>query len=92
MEDRKLTQREAGSGGEPYRSPAELVGQIRSAVQDGDQAQLVRLLEPLHEADIADILEQVDPELRRDAVALWGRHFDSDVLSELDEPIQQELV
>ena len=87
-----MTQHEAGSAGKPYRIPAELAGQIRTAVQDGDQAQLVRLLEPMHEADIADILEQVDPELRRDAVALWGRHFDSDVLSELDEAIRQELV
>ena len=75
-----------------YRITAELVGQVRQAVQAQDQGQLVRLLDPLHVADIADLLEQVDPELRRDAVSLLGEHLDSEVVSELGESLQAELL
>ena len=75
-----------------YRITADLVDNVRFAVEANDQAQLVSLLEQLHEADIADLLEQIGPELRRAVVDLWGRHFDSDVLSEVDESIQEELL
>ena len=75
-----------------YRITAELAGQVRKAVQDRDQDRLVGLLDPLHVADIADLLEQVGPELRRDAVSLLGEHLDSEVISEVDESLQEELL
>ncbi len=70
----------------------DLVAEVTRAVRDADQALLVELLHPVHEADIADLLEQVEPELRRDLIQLWGRHFDNDVLTEIDETIQREIV
>ena len=75
-----------------YRITAELAGQVRRAVQRQDQDRLVGLLDPLHVADIADLLEQVDPELRKDAVSLLGEHLDSEVISEVDESLQEELL
>ena len=75
-----------------YRITSELVGQVRQAVQAQDQGQLVRQLDPLHAADIADLLEQVDPELRRDAVSLLGEHLESEVISELGDSLQGELI
>ena len=75
-----------------YRITAELVGQVRQAVQAQDQGRLVGLLDPLHAADVADLLEQVDPELRRDVVSLLGEHLDSEVISELGESLQGELL
>ena len=75
-----------------YRITAELVGQVRQAVQAQDQGRLVRLLDPLHAADVADLLEQVDPELRRDAVSLLGGHLEGEVVSELGESLQGELL
>ena len=75
-----------------YRISAELAGQVRLAVQARDQDRLVSLLDPLHPADVADLLEQVDPELRRDAVSLLGGHLDSEVVSELGESLQGELL
>ena len=75
-----------------YRITAELVGQVRQAVHAQDQGRLVGLLDPLHVADIADLLEQVDPELRRDVVSLLDEHLDSEVISELGESLQGELL
>ena len=87
-----MAQAQAASGENAYRITAELTGQVKEAVQAQDQDCLVALLDALHVADIADLFEQIDPELRRDAVALWGGHFDSEVISELDESIQEELL
>ena len=92
LEGRTLVQSVIVSVDDSYRITADLVDNVKFAVEANDQARLVSLLEQLHEADIADLLEQVDPELRRAVVDLWGRHFDSDVLSEVDESIQEELL
>ena len=70
----------------------ELVSAVQAAVAAKDQRQLLSLLETLHEADTADLLEQLGPEQRHGVVALWGKEFDSEVLSELDEPVQAEIV
>ena len=58
---------------------------MQSAVQTGDAPALVALIEPLHAADIADVLEQFDDETRNVAIALLGMEFDGEILSELSE-------
>lgn len=68
------------------------VEDIREAVADGDRERIARLLEPLHAADIADLLEQIDPDERRDLLTLWSGEIDGDVLSELDESIREEVI
>ena len=75
---------------------AELVAarieEIRDAVDQADRSRIAALLEPLHAADIADILEQIDPDERRDLLTLWSGEIDGDVLSELDESIREEVI
>ena len=68
------------------------VGAILEAVEAGDVAHLDELTEPLHPADIADLLEQIGPAERRALVALWPAGIDGDVLSELDESIREEVI
>lgn len=70
----------------------ELVASVLEAVADGDQEQLVGLLEPLHEADIADLLEQISRPERKALIALWGVEVDGAVLSELSEGVRDEIV
>ena len=65
---------------------------IRDAVDRGDAADLTALLEPLHAADIADLLEQVAPDERRALVRLYDREFDGEILSELDEAIREDVI
>ncbi|MEX0302579.1 MAG: magnesium transporter, partial [Leisingera sp.] len=69
-----------------------LVAQVRDAVDRGDQGELTALLEDLHAADIADLLEQVSPQEREDLIRLYDREFDGEILSELDESIREEVI
>ena len=65
---------------------------ILNAVELGDKAALVALLDPLHSADIADFLEQISGSERSDLLRLWGTEIDGEVLSELDENLRVDVI
>jgi magnesium transporter len=73
-------------------SHVRLVAGVLAAVAAGDAPALTALLEPLHAADIADLVEQIDPADRRALIALWAREIDGEILSEIDEGIREEVV
>ncbi len=62
------------------------------AVDIDDKAKLSELMEPLHAADIADLLEQISSFERARLIRLYDREFDGDILSELDESIREEVL
>jgi magnesium transporter len=62
------------------------------AVAAEDASRLTEVLEPLHAADVADLLEQISSTDREDLVRLWGRQIDGEILSELDEAIREPLI
>lgn len=68
------------------------VAAILRAVDGDDLQQLSDLLDPLHPADIADLLEQLNAYDRRRLVKLYDREFDGDILSELDEALREEII
>lgn len=68
------------------------VDDVLEAVEARDTERLSGLLDPLHPADIADLLEQISAPERRDLLQLWGREIDGEVLSELDESIREEVI
>ena len=70
----------------------ERVEAILAAVEAGEHDRLVDLLEPLHEADIADLLEQISRSDRRALILLWGVKLDGSVLSELEEGVRDEIL
>ncbi|MDO5603527.1 MAG: magnesium transporter [Paracoccus sp. (in: a-proteobacteria)] len=78
--------------GEDFVTPRALFDQIRDAVDDEDQARLDALLEPMHAADIADVIENLSPARRRIFMSLWSGEIDGDILSEIDEGIRDEVV
>jgi magnesium transporter len=49
-------------------------------------------MEPLHAADIADLLEQINAFERSKLIRLYDREFDGEILSELDEAIREEVI
>jgi magnesium transporter len=57
-----------------------------------DKAKLSKLMDPLHAADIADLLEQINAFDRSRLIRLYDREFDGDILSELDESIREEVI
>ncbi len=74
-----------------YVIEPEALESILDAVERGDRPRLLELLEPLHAADIADILEQIGGNERRDFLALWEQDVDGEVLSELSEGAREEV-
>ncbi|PFG62538.1 magnesium transporter [Thioclava sp. ES.031] len=77
---------------EDYRLSGELVEEILDAVEQEDAGRLSELLEPLHAADIADLIEQVSGHERREILRLWGRQIDGEILTEIDEGIREEVL
>ncbi|MCR8546530.1 magnesium transporter [Salipiger sp. P9] len=68
------------------------VAAILYAVDVGDREKLVELMEPLHAADIADMLEQINAFDRMRLIKLYDKEFDGEILSELDESIREEVI
>ncbi len=77
---------------EPFELTRKLTAAVLYAVDRGDQAQLAELMEPLHAADIADLLEQINAYDRKRLIQLYGREFDGELLSELDDNIREEVI
>ncbi|AVW90387.1 magnesium transporter [Celeribacter baekdonensis] len=75
-----------------YSLSARVLSSILFAVDTGDRAKLIELMEPLHAADIADMLEQINAFDRRRLILLYGAEFDGEILSELDEGIRDEVI
>ena len=80
-----------GSASDEALTP-EVVRAVLDAVEAGDHDRLVALLEPLHEADVADLLEQISRPERKALVGLWGKELDGWVLAELEEGVRDEVV
>ncbi len=76
----------------PYTLNPKAVAQIINAVDTEDRDQLVALMDPLHAADIADLLEQVTAFDRMRLITLYGKEFDGEILSEIDETIREEVI
>ena len=87
-----VTEPDAPRDEDAYALDRKAISAILAAVDDQDQAALTALMEPLHAADIADILEQVGSQERIRLIRLYDREFDGEILSELDESIREEVI
>ncbi len=72
--------------------PSRLFDEVLDAVEAGDATRLDAIFEPLHPADIADLLEQIDARDRRALLALWKGGMDGEILSELDDNLREEVI
>jgi magnesium transporter len=75
-----------------YALDDSLRGALRQAVEMGEVAVIDALMEPLHPADIADLLEQVSAGERAAWLGLWSKGIDGEVLSELDWGLREEVI
>jgi magnesium transporter len=64
---------------------------IAQALDDGNEDAVESLVEPLHYAEIANLLEQLRPEMRRRLVEHQRPDFDPEILPELDENVRNEV-
>ncbi|KAJ02690.1 magnesium transporter [Sulfitobacter mediterraneus] len=75
-----------------YKLEPKTVASVLYAVDIDDREKLTELMDPLHAADIADLLEQINAFDRSRLVRLYDREFDGEILSELDESIREEVI
>ena len=69
----------------------EFVANLRQAISDQDAEAIRRMLAPLHEADIADVLEQLSAGQQEVLATITPDIFTGEVLAEL-EPGSREVV
>ncbi len=91
-EDQTIEAPELDESEDAYSLDRKAVAQILYAVDREDRDELVALMDPLHPADIADLLEQINAFDRMRLIKLYDREFDGDILSELDESIREEVI
>jgi magnesium transporter len=70
----------------------EFVRAVMERVEAGDGDGARALVEPLHAADVADLLEVVDSDQRRELAAALAGLLDADVLAEMNEWVREELI
>lgn len=69
-----------------------LLSAVMEALDDGDDDRLRVLVGPLHDADIADLLQNLSTERRRQFVRPFRAEFHPDILAELDERVRDEVI
>ncbi|WP_347266808.1 magnesium transporter [Paracoccus sp. (in: a-proteobacteria)] len=87
-----LREAETDSGDADFQLSQRDLDAIGKAIDEGDGAALDALLEPVHAADIADLIEQLTPPRRRAFLGLYSGEIDGDILSEIDESIRDEVI
>lgn len=71
---------------------AEFVEEISRAVDDWNAGFLRSIATELHEADIGDLIEALEPDRRLRLIELAGRDFDFAALNEVDDAVREEIL
>ncbi len=69
-----------------------VVDAVEDALERKDHDEVRTLLEPVHDADVADLLQKLSGENRRGVVEALRNDFPPDVLAELDERVRDEVI
>ena len=78
--------------GEDGGIQAEFVERVAIAVEASNVHLLRALVGDLHEADLGDLIEALDPEARPRLIALLGAQFDFTALTEVDDTVRDEIL
>ena len=71
---------------------ADFVERVAQAIATENSATLRELVGELHQADVGDLIEALDPELRPRLVKLMGHDFDFSALTEVDDTVREEIL
>ncbi|MCC7259634.1 MAG: magnesium transporter [Alphaproteobacteria bacterium] len=89
---REQSQTDAASTQEEYGLNPELVKSISEALEQDNEAAAKQQIDPLHAADIADLIDVMDPELRPRLVDIIRENFDPAILMDVDANVREELL
>src|SRR5467141_1719414 len=70
----------------------EFVEEISRAIEAADTAFLREIVAELHEADLGDLIEALEPDDRVSLVELTGADFDFSALNEVDDSVREEIL
>lgn len=70
----------------------DFVGRVSEAIERHDGEALRSLVGDLHESDLGDVLQALDPDDRDRLVRLLGNDFDWVALTEVDETVRNEIL
>jgi magnesium transporter len=68
------------------------IDDVSAALAAGDIERVRSLVEPLHPADVADLVEQVDGDERAALVDALGGKLDADAFAEMNDYVRDELI
>jgi magnesium transporter len=71
---------------------AALIQQVQTALGEGDVSAVEQLVEPLHPADTADLLEALNRDERKLLIDIVGKAMEADVLTYLDSELRDAIV
>lgn len=77
---------------ELYGPSEELLENVSAALAEGDIPQVETLIEDLHPADVADLIEHLEPEERQLFVQITRHVIEAETISHLDETVRDEVV
>ena len=77
---------------ESYALSSELIYALEDALDAGETAKVTELLQPLHAADAADLLEYLSKDERRLAIDIQWAFMEPQVLSYLDPLVREEVI
>ncbi len=77
---------------EDNRLTRDFVDRVLAAVEDGDNAEVQQLVEPLHEADIADLFELTPADDRGPLAVALGELLSADVLAEINDYVREDII
>jgi magnesium transporter len=77
---------------EMYGPSQELLQNIKAALAEADIPQVEALIEPLHPADVADLIEHLDPEERRLFLEITKHVIEAETISHLEDTLREEVV
>jgi magnesium transporter len=70
----------------------EFLHAVEAALEAGDAKTVRELALPLHEADLADLIQLLRPDQREPFIATLGHDFNAAALSELDEGVRDQVL
>src|SRR5207237_10587664 len=65
---------------------------VRTALEAGDTKRIQTEAENLHAADLADLIEALEPDERVSLIAALARSFDVEALAELEEAVRHQII
>ena len=86
------TTTEDARGEEAYVVRPELVQEIIDALDAANIDRVEELVQPLHHADLADLIEMLAPEYRKLLIEIIRAEFDPETLATLEEHVREEVI